>query len=92
MKKLEKGKNEKFIPKIIETKVPEISGEKENKEENKNPIQKVSSYGEKIKAFNPKSKILTAVLVIVLILLLGILALVFLFKEDLVNFINGLFG
>lgn len=89
-----KKRLEKFIPKITETKVPVISGEKKVKEENKNPIQvqKVSGYDENVKPFNPKSKTLTAILVVILLILVGILALVFLFRSELVNFINGIFG
>lgn len=56
---------------------------------NKTP-QKVSAYGEQIKP--PKSNALTIALIMVLLFLVGILAAVFLFKDELVGFFNNLFG
>lgn len=51
----------------------------------------VSAYGNKKKAQEkPKNKMVTIILIFALLILLGVLAAVFLFKEDLVNFINGL--
>lgn len=51
----------------------------------------VSSYGvKKAVPEKPKSNVVTVILIFALLVLLGVLAAVFLFKEDLVNFVNGL--
>ncbi len=90
--KISPQKDEKIISKIAETKVPGGFLEMK-KEEPKKVVQKISGYESKpVKPINAKSKALTVVLVVTLAVLLGILALVFLFKSELVNFINGLFG
>lgn len=56
--------------------------------------QKVSSYDsvKKKEIKNPKSNALTIILVVVLLVLLGVLAAVFLFKDELVRFINSMFA
>jgi len=54
-------------------------------------VQKVSSYGGN-KEKEMAGKTLTVALTLVLLLLLGVLAAVFLFKEDLIVFFNNLFG
>lgn len=58
-----------------------------NEEANPQVIQHVSSYIESPRA---PSKIITYILVFVLVLLLGALAAVFLFKEDLIKLFNDL--
>lgn len=56
--------------------------------------QKVSSYDmpkkKEVKA--PKSNILTFILIFVLLFLVGVLFAVYMFKEELVQFINSMFG
>lgn len=52
-------------------------------------VQKVSKYGD---AKPPAGKIITFILITTLILLLGVLVAVVLFKEELVVFFNNLFG
>lgn len=63
--------------------------------ESKKPkvVQRVSDYkvADKKKS-SDSGKILTIMLVVILVLLLGVLAAVFLFKEELVNFFNSMFG
>ncbi|MBU2562362.1 MAG: hypothetical protein KKF68_01750 [Nanoarchaeota archaeon] len=54
-----------------------------------NSIASVSEYGPKKKV--SKEKIIALVLVILLLILIGVLGLLFLFKEELVNFFNSLF-
>ncbi len=85
-------KTEKIIPKFTETKV--LAGAPETKKgESKKVVQKISGYDDNAnKPLSARSKALTVTLIITLAVLLGILALVFLFKAELVNFINGLFG
>ncbi len=51
-------------------------------------IQKVSGYGEK----NPRDKIMIFVLISLLLFLTGLLITIFLFKEELINFFNSIFG
>lgn len=104
----ERMKKEKKLYSSGETKVPLVPGEKmiekepekkpvipfgmEKNFEEKKVIQKVSNYGGQ-KMVNPeKGKTMTIVLIITLIILLGVLGLVFLFRSELINFINGLFG
>lgn len=56
-------------------------------------VQRESNY--KIpdtKKSSPSGKIATIILITILVLLLGVLAAVFLFKEELVNFFNSMFG
>jgi len=54
--------------------------------------QKVSAYGTAKKPKIPKSNALTITLAIILFLLLGVLLVVFVYKEAFVNFVNSLFG
>lgn len=57
------------------------------------PIQqKVSAYGVPKKPKVPKSNALTITLTIILLLLLGVLLVVFVYKDSFINFINNLFG
>ncbi|MCA9487549.1 MAG: hypothetical protein KC516_01155 [Nanoarchaeota archaeon] len=55
------------------------------------PAQKVSNYGADKK---PKKKIdpITIILILLLVFLVLILGAVFMFKEQLINFFNGIFG
>lgn len=53
--------------------------------------QRVSSYEPPKKMTPPKSSALTILLILVLLVLLGILISVFLFREEIVDFFNGLF-
>lgn len=55
------------------------------------PKQKVSAYGISKKPKIPKSNTLTIALAIILFLLLGVLLVIFVYKDSFVNFINGLF-
>ncbi len=87
-----KEKDEKIITQSAQTKVPNTSGVEQKKEVENRPLQKISSYGEEENPKTLKSKTLTITLVVTLFVLLGILAMVILFKSELVNFINGLFG
>jgi len=82
---------EKKISKFDKTKIPSFGG-KILKDEQKKVVQKISNYGENKDLGKFRSKTITSILVITLIVLVGILALVFLFKAELINFINGLFG
>ncbi len=50
--------------------------------------QKIFTYGEKPK---PKGKLITLILVFSLLFLLGILVAIFLFKQEIVEFLNSLF-
>ena len=52
------------------------------------PRQTISSYGEEKKG----TDFITILLIIILVLLLGILVSVFLFKQELIEFLNKLFG
>jgi outer membrane biosynthesis protein TonB len=54
------------------------------------PVQKVSNYEKPER--EPKDKILIAILVTVLIFLLGILAAIFLFKQQIINFFSSVLG
>jgi len=97
-KKIKKGffgskkKDEKQFSAIAKTKAPS-SIERKEPEEKKKIVQKISSYeSPKNVSVKLKSKALTTVLVVTLIVLVIILGLIFLFKAELVNFINGLFG
>jgi len=56
----------------------------------KKQIQRVSNYEQNPKKF--KGKLITFLLVFILLFLLGVLAAVFFFKEELVEFFNNLFG
>lgn len=56
----------------------------------KKSTQGVSSYGQEPKKF--KGKLITFLLIFILLFLLGVLAAVFLFKEELVEFFSKLFG
>jgi len=87
-----KKDDEKKYSEVQKTKVPVIGGDEKGKQPEKKNVQKISGYEGKKDLSNLKSKTVTSVLVITLIVLVGILALVFLFKNELVNFINGLFG
>ena len=88
--KLEAPKEEKTSYGYNKTKIPFISAQ--NPKEDKKILQKISGYESPKVPSNLKGKTLTAVLIITLIVLLGILGLVFLFKDELIIFINGLFG
>jgi hypothetical protein len=54
-------------------------------------VQRVSNYDFPEKPKPPRGKALTFVLIFMLLFLLGALATVILFKDELVNFFNGLF-
>jgi len=87
-----KKKDEKQFSGIDKTKAPS-SMEKKEPEEKKKIVQKISSYeSQKNEGEKLKSKALTTVLVVILVVLIIILGLIFLFKAEIVNFINGLFG
>lgn len=58
----------------------------------KKPSQKISAYGKNEKGNELAGKTLTIALTIVLLVLLGILAAVFLFKDELIVFFNNMFG
>lgn len=89
-----KKEDEKKFSEVGKTKVPEMGENNQKKEENKKIVQKISGYDNpgKKEMGKFKSKAVTSILVITLIVLVVILALVFLFKDELVNFVNGLFG
>jgi hypothetical protein len=55
------------------------------------PVQKISSY-EKTEPASSKDKILIAVLITILIILFAILAGIFLFKQQIINFFSNLLG
>ncbi len=52
------------------------------------PVERVSRYGEKVK--RPRKKVIVRILIITLILLLGILAAVIIFRDELINLFNNL--
>jgi len=52
------------------------------------PIQIVSNYGEE----KPTDKIIVIVLIVILIFLLGLLATIFIFKQELINLFSSLFA
>ncbi len=85
-------KEEKNFSTVEKNSVPTVGSQEKEKQSEKKVVQKISGYEENKDLGKFKSKAVTSVLVITLIVLLGILALVFLFKAELVNFINGLFG
>ncbi|MCR4327410.1 MAG: hypothetical protein NUV46_02415 [Nanoarchaeota archaeon] len=87
---MEKMKKETSLYGKGETKVPLISGEKFKEE--KRVVQKISGYENQKMSSSGKGKTMTIVLIVTLIVLLGILGLVFLFKAELISFINNLFG
>jgi hypothetical protein len=68
---------------------PQIVSSYGEKPEQK-PVQKISSYEKQEK--NPKDKILIAVLITILIILFAILAGIFLFKQQIINFFSSLLG
>jgi hypothetical protein len=68
---------------------PLVAGKRDNAKPK--VIQKVSAYKGK-KPTEPGSKFMTFILIIILLFLLGILASVFLFKSELVDAFNSLFG
>ncbi len=82
---------EKIISKVSKTQVPMSRGEKQKKGQEE-VVQKISGYEGKKEPSKFKGKAVTSVLIIALVVLVGILALVFLFKAELIDFINGLFG
>jgi len=53
------------------------------------PVQKISEYGNKAK--KPQGKIIIFILIFVLLILLGILASIFLFKNEFMEFLNNIF-
>ncbi len=53
------------------------------------PVQKISGYGNKAK--KPKGKIIIFILIFILLILLGILASIFLFKNEFMEFLNNIF-
>ena len=53
--------------------------------------QKISSYGNK-EMEPPKSKGLTIALIFLLLILVGLLASIFLFKVELIDFFNNMFS
>ena len=71
---------------------PSFSHKKEESRPISKTVQKVSNYLPPNKDAEGKGEKLTIILVIILLLLLGVLASVFLFREELVNFFNSLFG
>lgn len=88
-----KKEEEKKFSEVGKTKVPEVGKTNQKNEESKKVVQKISSYENSKKEESKfKSKAVTSILVVTLIVLVIILALVFLFKAELVNFVNGLFG
>ena len=87
----QKLKKENFVSKVEQNKVPQI-GWKAKEHDKKSSTQKVSAYDSERKIRQLKGKTVTITLVAILVFLLGILAAVFLFKAELVEFINGLFG
>jgi len=88
-----KKDEEKQYSAIRKTVVPTGSRDEiQERKPEKKVYQKISGYDGKKDFTNFKSKTITGILVISLIVLVGILGLVILFKDELVNFINGLFG
>jgi len=85
-----KMRKENFVSKVVQTKVPPIGWAA--KEPEKKNLQKISGYGNKKQIRQLRGKTITITLVIILALLLCTLVAVFLFKAELVEFINGLFG
>jgi len=69
---------------------PQIVSNYGEKPEQK-PVQKISSY-EKTESASSKDKILIAVLITILIILFAILAGIFLFKQQIINFFSNLLG
>ncbi|MDA3836317.1 MAG: hypothetical protein PF542_01730 [Nanoarchaeota archaeon] len=93
-KKEEKKPLEKLKPAALMLKpipVPQTPAASANIPVKEKTPQNVSAYAIPKKPANP-GKGITVILTVVLLALLGILAAVFLFQEDLVNFFNGLFG
>ncbi len=88
---LTKTEEEKKISKFGKTKTPPLGG-KISREEPEKVVQKISNYEGKGDLKKFRNKTITSILIITLIVLLGILALVFLFKAELIDFINSLFG
>lgn len=88
-KPLEKIKPAALMPKPLPSPAAPSSSATDSKKE-KTP-QNVSAY---LPPKKPKApgKGVTIILTVVLLLLLGVLAAVFLFQEELVNFFNSLFG
>jgi len=63
-------------------------GENQIIQQPSSPVQKVSNYGNE----DVKDRVAIIILVVVLIFLVGILASVFLFKQEITNFLSGLFS
>ncbi|MBU2612246.1 MAG: hypothetical protein KKB62_00815 [Nanoarchaeota archaeon] len=85
------SQKEKMYSKTETTRAPEMGGGA-TREMPKKIVQKVSSYSSQDKISKLRGKTVTVVLIIVLAVLMGILAMVFLFRSELINFINSLFG
>jgi len=67
----------------------------ENESKKKEPpkvVQRVSNYDLEKKPKPPKGKAVTIILILLLLFLLGALAAVFLFKDELVRFFNSFFS
>ena len=77
---------------VQKTFVPLIGGEGKEEKSGKKVVQKISGYNNQKDLTQFKSSTVTSILVVTLLVLIGILALVFLFKSELIDFINGLFG
>jgi len=77
---------------VQKTFVPLIGGEGKEEKSGKKVVQKISGYNDQKDLTQFKSSAVTSILVVTLLVLIGILALVFLFKSELIDFINGLFG
>ncbi len=57
------------------------------------PVQKISSYEQpKQKEKKPKEKIIIFTLIFLLVFLVGLLGVIFLFKQQLINFFSNFFG
>jgi hypothetical protein len=95
--KFAKSKDKKEITSLNKEKVPKPT---ENSSEAPSPVeekvvtkkipQRVSKYGKS--SLNKKTKTLSLILIGALLILIGALILIFLFREELIQFVNNIFG
>lgn len=82
------GKTTSVSEELKKKEIPHLTN---NSQETKTP-QKVSDYSTTNPTGKARSHAITVILIVVLLSLLGILASVVLFKEELIGFFNGLFN
>ncbi|HKL23558.1 MAG TPA: hypothetical protein VJ895_02290 [Candidatus Nanoarchaeia archaeon] len=85
-------KEEKKEEKPKEKKKEKPSENESKKKEPPKVVQRVSNYDLEKKPKPPKGKAVTIILILLLLFLLGALAAVFLFKDELVRFFNSFFS